>query len=103
VEDELTAQLDQAVRPLEAMAEEMLIAGHHHSLAVGVRKQWRWVWIEQGIYVADWWTEFFETVRRRPVFGRQWSNVRSVEEVAGNARDMLLKMTEWRETGRPPS
>ena len=90
--DQTADDLRDAVERLSVIAGEMKQAGHHHSLDVGVETHWRWIFVDEGIYVYDWWTEFFAPVRRRRLLSRSWSMLQPVEYAARDARALLGKL-----------
>jgi hypothetical protein len=65
-------------------------SGRSAELEVVAYRRRRWlVTVVEGLWVGDLWTDVFEPVRTRSVFGGQWTERQSVEQAAAKIDEFL--------------
>jgi hypothetical protein len=52
--------------------------------------------VTEGLVIADHWTDAFEPVRRRGLFGGEWTAIQSVDEAATTVGRFLRERPDFR-------
>jgi hypothetical protein len=85
--DAIVAAADQLTRDAGGLTSKVEAAR---------RRSWASRTLTEGLAIADHWTDAFEPVRRRGLFGGEWTTIQSVDEAAATVGRFLRERPDFR-------
>lgn len=79
------------------VAKRLTVRARAQGLVVVAKRKHSLLFVSEGLWVGDKWTDVFEAVRRRPhLLMRLWQNLQSVQEASANVGKFLRERPDLR-------